>query len=75
MLPLKPVSFTGLTAAFSTSSRVFVLLSQQLGSVLVWKSENRGLAVVLRMPSGQTHDSSFTSAHFHCLEHQSKLSL
>lgn len=34
MLPLKPVSFTRLTAAFSTSSRVFVLLSQQLGSVL-----------------------------------------
>ena len=75
MLPLKPVSFTRLTAAFSTSSRVFVLLSQQLGSVLFGNPKIRDLQLYCACLSGQTHGSSFTSAHFPCLEHQSKLSL
>lgn len=34
MLSLKPVPLLGLTAAFSTSSRVFVLLGQRSGNAL-----------------------------------------
>ena len=74
MLPLKPVPFIGLTAAFSTSSRVFILPSQRSGSVLFGGPKYR-TSSCLRMPVFQTHHSSFISAHFHCLQHQSKSNL